>query len=375
MNTSPLSRLPLELHEQIFDYTMATNVQHINDCGREYNSGVLTKSMMTELTRRHAFMATCRELQGLGLRLCLRLTEFIWDCSSEQTSRNIMKAIDTRVWDGGAIFHTLPDLQTQGCVSSIRGAGAVSSDDYLHRESWKVKGPSFAKVYANWVDKPLEVLIMYQRAACITCRLRTEQHQRELDHHQLFYRHSYRLQTFTDGNAARPIKKALRGTWKRDTISLTINMLNEATSLQRMEAVMSLLDSEHHKKVQAIKKEIEKEVQLYAENGDVDFGDVRPMYEQFVHDMNLKYSLWRQRVKKFHEGLIKVIMLSYRADYHALADALFEMRHDFEQMLPHEYTGDQVVNSVVELVRATTLQKMEPRYRIESDLWLDSRNS
>ncbi|KAI4725358.1 hypothetical protein E4T49_06902 [Aureobasidium sp. EXF-10728] len=373
MDNSPLSRLPFELHEQIFDYTMATDIQQIDHCQTRYSSSELVKPLMIRLTRRYSYMATCRELQNLGLRLHLRRTEFVWNCSSVPSSWHITKAINSWDYNVDVIFDGFPDLQTQGLIDSVRGVGALTSDnDYLHREA-PSKGIVSQK-HASWINEPLEILILYQRATYIAFCLRTEQHRRGLGHYQLFYRHSYNLQTFTDGNAARPIKKALRGTWKRDTLELTIDMLSEVGSLRKMETAMALLDIEHHERVEAIQREIERQKRLSRENDDVVSSDEQSIFAQFVQSMEAKYSLWRQRVMKFHEGLIKVVMLGYRIDYRTLAGPLTEVRHDFERMAPDEYTGDKIVDAVVEVVRATKSQEMEPRYRMESDLWLDARD-
>ncbi|KAI4754244.1 hypothetical protein E4T52_14427 [Aureobasidium sp. EXF-3400] len=265
MDNSPLSRLPLELREQVLDYLMPVGIKHITSCAKQNaRIGSLdpVKSMMVALARRHAFVASCRELQRLGLRLDLRRTEFIWDCSLPTSLSTIHRDVQDQVDDVEAVFQTLPELHSQGFIDSVRGVGAAVSDDYLHRESWNMNGVSDAQRQTNWTNEPLEILSMYERATYIVCRLRTLQCQRELGHHQLFYRHSYRLQAFTDGNAARPIKKALRRTWKRDTIEITIDMLSEETSLQRMRAAISLLDVEHLEKMKAVQIEIDRQVPL-----------------------------------------------------------------------------------------------------------------
>ncbi|KAG9644546.1 hypothetical protein KCU95_g16459, partial [Aureobasidium melanogenum] len=363
MDNSPLSRLPLELREQILDYLMPVDIKHITSCMKQ-NASISSldpvKDMAIALARRYAFVASCHELQRLCLRLDLRRTEFIWGCFLPLSSSPVHRDIQIQDDNLDAVFHALPVLRSQGFIDSVRGVGAVVSDDYLHRESWNMNGASGAQRQANWINEPLEILSMYERVIHIACRLRTEQCQRGLGHHQIFYRHSYRLQAFTDGNAARPIKKALRKTWRRDTIEITIDMLSEAISLQRMREAISLLDVEHLEKMEAIQIEIDRQVPLSSVSSSAALDRERSIYVQFLHDMDIKYSRWRQRIKKFHEGLIKVVMLGYRSGYHDVENHMEGLRAVLEQAAPQDCTGDQVVDTVLDMIKATKLHDIGP---------------
>lgn len=361
MDYSPLSRLPLELREQTLNYLIPVKIKQITSCTKQNTSiGSLNpvESLILSLARRHAFVASCRELQRLGLRLDLRRTEIIWNHSLPLSSSAIHRDVQDQTGELDAVSRILSQLHSQGFVGSIRGVGAAASDDYLHRESWNTNGAPDARRQANWTDDPLKILDMYESAMYIANRLRTEQRQRELGHHQLFYRHSYRLQAFTDGNAARPIKKALRGTWKRDTIEITIDMLSEATSLQRMRAAISLLDVEHLEKIEAIQKEIDRQVPLPSVSSGA--GLERSIYVQFLRDMDTKYSRWRQRIKKFHERLIQVVMLGYRSTYHDIGNNMQGLRATLQQSVPHDHTGDQIIDVVVDMIKATEFHDIEP---------------
>lgn len=366
MDNSPLSRLPLELREQILDYLMPVEIKQITSCTKQNASiGSLSpvKSMIISLARRHAFVASCRELQRLGLRLDLRRTEFIWNYSLPLSSSTVHKDVHNQTDDLDAVFQNLSELHLQGLIDSIRGVGVAVSDDYLHRESGNMNGAPDARRQANWTNDPLEILNMYESAMNIAIRLRAEQRQRELGHHQLFYRHNYRLQAFTDGNAARPIKKALRGTWKRDTIEITIDMLSEATSLQRMRAATSLLDTEHLEKIEAIQREVDRQVPLSSVNSGA--GLERSVYVQFLRDMDTKYFRWRQRIKKFHEGLIQVVMLGYRSSHHEVEKNMKGLRTALEQTELHGQTGVQVVDAVIDMIKATKFHDIEPNQHTE----------
>ncbi|KAH0372148.1 hypothetical protein KCU65_g1302, partial [Aureobasidium melanogenum] len=360
MDNSPLSRLPLELREQILDYLIPTDIKQITSYPKQNASIGSVKYMLVALARRHGFVASCRELQHLGLRLDLRRTEFIWECCLPLSSLANHKGIRSQSDDGDAIFHTLPELHSQGFVNSIRGVGAVVSDDYLHRESSTTNEASNAQRQENQINESLEIMNMYEKAMHIASRLRTEQFQRDLGHHQLFYRHSYRLQAFTDGNAARPIKKALRKTWKRDTIDITIDLLSEETSLQQMRTAISLLDIEHIEKMEAIQVEIDRQVPLSAVGSSAALDRERAIYVQFLRDMDVKYSRWKQRVEKFHEGLIKVVTLGYRSGYHDVENNMKRLRAGLGQTTPQECTGDQVVDAVIAMIEATKLHDIEP---------------
>lgn len=370
MENSPLSRLPLELREQILGYLMPTDIKHITNYTKQHasiSSPDPVKDMMIALARRHTFAASCRELQHLGLRLDLRRTEFIWGCCLPMSSATIHKNGQNQSDDVDIIFHTLPELHSQGFVDSIRGVGAVVSDDYLHRESLTTNEVPDAQRQDNWTNKPLEIMNMYDRAMYIASRLRIEQCQRELGHHQLFYRHSYRLQAFTDGNAARPIKKALRKTWKRDTVEITIDLLSEETSLQRMRAAISLLDIEHIEKMEAIQIEIDRQVPLSSVGSNAGLDRERSIYVQFLRDMDVKYSRWKQRVEKFHEGLIKVVMLGYRSSYCGVENSMEELRAGLEQTAPQDWTSDQVVEAIIDMIKATKLHDIEPSQHTKSN--------
>jgi hypothetical protein len=343
MENSPLSRLPLELRERILDFVMPTDIGQMDDC-MKWNAVCAvdpTERLLLMLSRRHAVVATCRELQMLGLRHHLRHTEIIWD-------------LTTTVGDSvyaSLPFGSLSSLQSHGDLNSVYGVGAIQADDYLHRQAREHTVWTARKFPANWFDEPAEIIGMYKDAAFVAFRLHREQHQRELRHHQMFYRRVYRLPTFTDGNALRPIKKALRGTWKRDTIDLTLNMQDGSKSLRRIEDTFSLLDGEHHEKVKAIESEIKRQ----AESSPSNFDGERVMCIQFLYNMNRKYLQWRQRVRKFHEGLIQVVMLGYKIDFNDLHTLLDEVRGRFEQMAHRSCTGDQIVDAVMEMVKATEL--------------------
>jgi hypothetical protein len=349
MEGSPLSRLPLELRERILDFVMPTDIGQMDD-GMKWNIARTmdpTEKLLLMLARRHAFAATCRELQLLSLRHHLRHTEIIWDLATT-TDDSIHTSLP---------FVSLSSLQSRGLLDNVHGVGAVHSDDYLHRQGRVVQTVWTAMKYpANWIDEPEYIFSMYKKAASITSRLRREQHQRELRHHQMFYRHIYRLPTFTDGNALKPIKKALRGTWKRDTIDMTLDMQDETISLRRMEEAFLLLDREHREKVEAIQNEIERQ----AESSPSNIDDERPMYVEFLRNMDSKYSQWRQRVRKFHEGLVQVVVLGYRIDYNDLHARVEEVRARF--MVRGSYTGNQIVDAVIEMVKATEFDEGKPSH-------------
>jgi hypothetical protein len=355
MENSPLSRLPLELRERILDFVMPTDIGQMDDCMKWNAVRTLdpTERLLLVLARRHAIAATCRELQLLSLRHHLRHTEIIW---------NLAITLDDSL-RASLPFNSLSSLQSRELLDSVHGVGAVHSDDYLHRQGRVIQTVWTAIKYpANWIDEPEYIFSMYKKAASISSRLRREQYQRELRHHQMFYRHIYRLPTFTDGNALKPIKKALRGTWKRDTIDLTLDMQDEVTSLRRMEEAFSLLDREHHEKVEAIQNEIKRQAEAFP----LSFDDERPMYVEFLRNMDNKYSQWRQRVRKFHEGLLQVVILGYRTDYNCLHARLEEVRARFEQMVHRNYTGNHVVDAVIEMAKATGYDEVEPSHLLSS---------
>ena len=317
MENSPLSRLPTELRERILDFIMPTGIGQMDDCKKLNAVSTIdpTEKLLLMLARRHAFVATCRELQLLGLRHYLRHTEIIWDLSGASSNP----------YHAPLQFTSLPSLQSRGFLDSVHGIGAVQSDDYLHREARDMQNPwCFAEWHhPNWNDQPLGMIGIYQKTAFIASRLSEQQQKRDLAHHRLFYRHIYRTPAFTDGNALRPIKKALRQTWKRDTMNLTIDLLNEAISLQRLD--------------------------------DWIYGDEQSSYESFLDIMDFRYDFWKQRVRKFHEGLIAVVMLGYKTDYNDLHARLEEVRAAMEKR-ERSYNARQVVEAVIRMVKATELQ-------------------
>ncbi|KAI4850588.1 hypothetical protein E4T44_02655 [Aureobasidium sp. EXF-8845] len=341
MESSPLLRLPLELRERILDFVMPTNIGQMNDCLKWNVVRNPTERLLLMLSRRHALVATCRELQMLGLCHHLRHTEIICDLAT---------AVGDSI-HASILFASLPSLQSYGVLNSVHGVGAVQADDYLHRQAREHTVWTARKFPANWFDEPAEIIGMYKEAAFVAFCLHKEQLQKGLRHHQMFYRRVYRLPTFTDGNALRPIKKALRGTWKRDTIDLTLDMQDGSKSLRRIGETFSLLDGEHHEKIEAIESEIERQ----AESSPSNFDGERVMCIQFLRNMDNKYLQWRQRVRKFHEGLIHVVMLGYKMEYNDLHSLLDGARGRFEQMAHRSYTGDQIVDAVLEMVKATEL--------------------
>ena len=318
---------------------MPTDIGQMRDCTIWNVAGLdSVKRLLLKQARRHALAATCRQLQLLSLRHHLRHTEIIWDLSGA-TSDSVHATVP---------FNLLSSLHTQGLVDSVRGIGAVHSDNYLHRPSAdKQRSWMTGDDRANWVDEPYRIVELYMKAAFIAFRLREAQDQYQLAHHKLFYRHIYRLQTFTDGNALIPIKKALRNTWKRDTMDVTLDISSEATSMQRMEEALSSLDIEHREKVAAVEIEIKRQEESSFRNGDHIFEAQHELYEQFVHSLDLRYNYWKERVRHFHQGLVTVVMLGCRIDHNDLHARLEEVRARFEKMKPRTYTGKMVVNAVL----------------------------
>ncbi|THX16248.1 hypothetical protein D6D13_01798 [Aureobasidium pullulans] len=336
MEDSSFSRLPLELREQIIGYIIPTDNKTSNDCVqwrvRAYSYESAQRLLLC-LARRNAVLATCHELQSLGLRVHLRRQD-------------------------------------------VGGVGAITTDDYLHRERFDVNDGPRATRYPNWGDNPLELFSLYKEAAYVAFKLRQQQLDRGLEHRQLFMRHSYRLQPLTDGNAFRPVKKALRGTWKRDTMELTIDMLDEATSIRRMETGMALLHVEHREKIEAIQKEISRQEALPYRERSKDFDEEEPFFIGYLCEMDMKYGSWWQRVKRFHEGLIKVAMLGYRMDYRDVDGYLDEVKARLPQDISQDYlAGNLVVDAIADMVNAIKPYEIEPKYRIEADSWIDVRTS
>jgi hypothetical protein len=349
MENSSLSRLPTELRERILDFIMPTGIGQMDDCKKWNAVSTIdpTEKLLLMLARRHAFVATCRELQLLGLRHYLRHTEIIWDLSGASSNP----------YHAPLQFTSLPSLQSRSFLDSVHGIGAVQSDDYLHREARDMQNPwCFAEWHhPNWNDQPLGVVGIYQKTAFIASRLSEQQQKRDLAHHRLFYRHIYRTPAFTDGNALRTIKKALRQTWKRDTMDLTIDLLNEAISLQRLEEAFSVLDIEVREKIEAIKIEVKRQEESSLRNNDWIYGDEQSSYESFLDIMDFRYDFWKQRVRKFHEGLIAVVMLGYKTDYNDLHARLEKVRAGMEKR-ERSYNARQVVEAVIRMVKATELQ-------------------
>ncbi|KAI4750487.1 hypothetical protein E4T52_16948 [Aureobasidium sp. EXF-3400] len=348
MENSQLSRLPTELRERILDFIMPIDIGQMDDCKKWNAVDTIdpTEKLLLMLARQHAFAATCRELQLLSLPHYLRHTEIIWDLSGASSNPS----------HASLQFTSLPSLQSRGFLDSIHGIGAVQSDDYLHREGRDTQNPwNCARWQPNWLDQPLGIIGIYQKTAFIASSLREQQRKRDIAPHRLFYRQIYRLPAFTDGNALRPIKKALRRTWKRDTMDITIDLLNEATSLQRMEEAVSVLDSEHLEKVEAIKVEVKRQEESSLRNNDWIFRDERFNYASFLYTMEGRYLSWKYRVRKFHEGLIAVVMLGYKTDYNDLHARVEEVRAEMERR-EGPYSGNQVVEAVIEMVKATELQ-------------------
>ncbi|TIA56420.1 hypothetical protein D6C77_06945 [Aureobasidium pullulans] len=248
------------------------------------------------------------------------------------------------------IFWSLPSLQSRGYINSIGGVGAITTDDYLHRERWDVNDGPRATRYPNWGDNPLELFSLYKEAAYIAFKLRQQQLDRGLEHRQLFMRHSYRLQPLTDGNAFRPVKKALRGTWKRDTMELTIDMLDEATSIRRMETGMALLHVEHREKIEAIQKEIRRQEALPYRERSKDFDEEEPFFIGYLCEMDMKM------------------------DYRDVDDYLDEVKAGLPQDISQDYlAGNLVVDAIANMVNAIKPYEIEPKYRIEADSWIDIR--
>ncbi|KAI5202387.1 hypothetical protein E4T39_04796 [Aureobasidium subglaciale] len=232
--------------------------------------------------------------------------------------------------DDSDVFRTLPSLQSRGFIESIGSVGVTTSDDFIHHAGRDSK--SNTTKFRNWIDDPLEVLSLYKEAAHAACRLRNVQDDRGLGEHQIFYRHSYHLPTLTDGNAPRPVKKVLRGTWKHDTIMLTVELADEVRSVQAMETVRG---------------------------NSID--DELPLYNQFIQAMETKFFLWSQRVRKFHQGLIQVVMAGYREDLKDVESRLVRVGAHSLHVMSRGSLGDAVVDAVVRTMGDIRFDNVEVR--------------
>ncbi|KAH0284389.1 hypothetical protein KCU62_g8326, partial [Aureobasidium sp. EXF-3399] len=344
MQNSPLSRLLLEIHEQIMDYIIPLEIRQMDDSMKKNVIQIVDPAdkLLLMLARRHGFAATCHEAQVLSLRHHLRHTEIIWNLG-EATSDLYQASIP---------FTSLQFLHVRGVLVSIRGVGAIQTDNFL---------PDICK----WVDEPYKLVGVFEKALLAARSLRREQHQKELKHHQMFYTHIYSCLSYTDGNALRPIKKALRRTWKRDTIDVRIDMLDAATSLKRLEKAFALLDIEHAEKIQAIEIEVKRQEESSLRNGNRIYRDEHTAYEMTLDYMTTMYDFWKQRVRIFHERLIPVVMSGYRIDCSDLDVGLELVRNFFEPMPYRSHTGRRVANAVVDMVNSTEVHGDEPSLQME----------
>lgn len=344
MQNSPLSRLPLELHEQIMDYIIPLEIRQMDDSMKKNVIQIVdpAEKLLLMLARRHGFAATCHEAQLLSLRHHLRHTEIIWNLG-EATSN---------LYQASLPFTSLQSLHVRGVLDSVRGVGAIQTDNFL---------PDIFK----WVDEPYKLVGVYEKALLAARSLRKEQRQKGLGHHQMFYTHIYSCLSYTDGNASRPIKKALRRTWKRDTIDLRIDMLDAAISLQRLENAFALLDIEHAEKIEAIEIEVKRQEESSLRNGDRIYQDEHAGYEMTLDRMITRYDFWKQRVRIFHERLIPVVMSGYRIECSDL-DIGSELVRNFCEPMPYRsHTGRRVANAVVDMVNSTEVHEDEPSLRLE----------
>lgn len=339
MDNSPLSRLPLELLEQILTYIIPIEIRQMDDSMKKNVVQIVdpAETLLLTLARRHAFAATCHDLQLLSLCHQLRHTEIIW--SLGEATSDLLQASKP--------FISLPSLYARGVLRSVHGVGAIQSDNLLHCMS-------------KWIEEPYRLVGMYEKALLAARGLRREQHEMKLGHHQLFYRQMYSCPTLTDGNALRPIKKALRRTWKRDTIDLTIDMLDKATSLQRLEETFALLDIEHCGKIEAVKTEFERQKESSFKNGDWIYRDEHKMYEPALSLMNIKYDSWKQRVRILHGGLIAVVMSGYGINCADLEADLKSIRAFFEPIPPRSHAGRRVVDTIVDMVNSKEVHRHQP---------------
>lgn len=342
MENSPLSRLPLELLGRILNYIIPLEVRQMDDSMKKNVVQIPdpAEKLLLMLARRHGFAATCHDLQYLSLRHHLRHTEIVWNLG--ETTSDLFRA--------SVPFTSLPSLHERGFLSSVRGVGAVQSDNFLH------------SVYI-WIDEPYRLVEMYEKALSVARSLCREQRRRKLGHHQIFYRHIYSCLSYTDGNAYRPIKKALRRTWKRDTIDLTIDMLDEAKSMRRLEEAFALLDIEHREKMEAIELECKRQEESSLRNGDDTFEREHILYESSVRYMDAMYRAWKQRVGHFHRGLVAVVMSGYRIECSDLDTGLELIRVFYEPLPRRTHTGKRVSNAVIDMVNSTEVHEDEPNPR------------
>lgn len=344
MQNSPLSRLPLELLDHILDYIIPLKVRQMDDSMNKNVAQIVdpAEKLLLMLARRHGFAATCHELQYLSLRHHLRHTEIIWNLG--QATSDVFRA--------SIPFTSLSFLYSRGILDSVRGVGVIQSDDFLQGLD-------------KWIDEPYKLVGIYEKVLLAARGLRRVQRQRGLGHHQIFYRHTYSCISYTNGNALRPIKKALRRTWKRDTIDLTIDMLDTAISLRRLEKAFALLDIEHSEKIEAIKTECKRQEESSLRNGDSIFEDEHTLYEPALYYMEAIYDCWKRRVRHFHEGLVAVVMSGYRFDCGDLEAGLKLVRTFFEPMQPRSHSGRRVADAVIDMVNSTEVHEGQSNLQLK----------
>jgi len=344
MQNSPLSRLPLELHEQIMDYIIPLKIRQMDDSMKKNVVQIVdpAEKLLLMLARRHGFAATCHDAQLLSLRHHLRHTEIIWNLGEATSDLN----------QAPIPFTSLQSLYARGVIHSVRGVGVTRSDNFLVD-------------ILRWVEEQCNMVGIYEKAQLAAHRLRKEQRRRNLEHHQLFYTHIYNCPSYTDGNSPRPIKKALRRTWKRDTIDLRIDMLDAATSLQRLEKALALLDLEHAERIEAIEIEVKRQEQSSLRNGDRIYADEHVLYESTLGYMKIMYDCWKKRVRSFHGMLIPVVMSGYSSDCSDLDVGLELVRNFYNPMPYSSHTGRRVANAVVDMVNSTQVHEDEPSPRID----------
>lgn len=324
MDESPFAELPRELRDRIFESVVYEITEDLSYALEHCKIRETGQSTLQWLKNRHPILATCCQIEHECLASFFETNTFMEAVTltpnkSERqripyhpTLQHISPVYVNR-WDKHmCVDMKLPSILTQvpkNYLKKIKKVGMMINDDCLHTDSAEF---SHLALPWEWQMTPENIIWSYLSAISFCTYFKTM----IVDHLSLpmdkcLFQTRYKLLAFTDGNALRPVKRALRNVNIRDTVTIEVDMSNEAAAALCLNCARQKLQQEQDEKTAAIMTEIIREETDMEDS--MPLGRQHPQIRSYLTARDRAFNAWLYRLVRYHTGLIEVMARCWNA--------------------------------------------------------------
>lgn len=318
MDESPFAKLPRELRDRIFEPVVYESTEDLSYALEHCKIRETGQSTLQWLRDRHPILATCRQIERECLASFFETNTFVeavlltpnkpeGQRIPDHPTLQHIPCVYVNMWDKHMrVDMKLPSILTQVpklYLKKIKKIGMIIHDDWLHTDSAEF---SHLALPWEWQVTPANIIWSYLSATSFCTYFKTM----IVDHlflprNKCLFQIRYKLLAFTDGNALRPVKRALRNVNIRDTVTIEVDITNEAAATLCLNYARQMLQQEQDEKTAAIMTEIVREETDIQDSTPL--GRQHPQIQSYLTARDRAFSAWLYRLVRYHTGLIEVM--------------------------------------------------------------------